>query len=291
MSNKKEKILITIFISICLLVLTTLAHDFIKQRLRSIKFVRDFKDRIELFWVSGGEDTEDIKVDSSQEFVAHAGGGINGLTYTNSREALDSNYDKGFRYFEIDFNWTADHQLVLLHDWGKVLKRPNNSKIRKYTLGQFMTMTNGDNLHQMSLEDIMEWLDKHEDAYIITDVKENNVGALKKIRKEFPDLIHRTIPQIYRFREYDKTLGLGYKKIILTLYRNTYSDEILIDFLNRFKIFAITMPKSRASTGFPKKLSQMGIFSYVHTINTMEEREYFRKKGINGFYTDFLIPH
>ena len=39
---------------------------------------------------------QDIKM---PKFVAHAGGGINNLIYTNSLEALDSNYKKGFRFF------------------------------------------------------------------------------------------------------------------------------------------------------------------------------------------------
>lgn len=44
--------------------------------------------------------------------IAHAGGGINGLSYSNSIEALDLNYDKGFRIFELDFSWTSEGQSV-----------------------------------------------------------------------------------------------------------------------------------------------------------------------------------
>ena len=49
--------------------------------------------------------------------IAHAGGGIAGVTYSNSREALDHSYGKGLRLFEIDLNWTTDGHLVLVHDW------------------------------------------------------------------------------------------------------------------------------------------------------------------------------
>ncbi len=54
--------------------------------------------------------------------IAHAGGGINGITYTNSYEALDLNYGLGFRYFEIDFTYTTDQKLICLHDWKKAFK-------------------------------------------------------------------------------------------------------------------------------------------------------------------------
>ena len=49
--------------------------------------------------------------------MAHAGGGINGATYTNSIAAMNLNYSKGFRYFEIDFNTTSDANIVCVHDW------------------------------------------------------------------------------------------------------------------------------------------------------------------------------
>ncbi len=35
--------------------------------------------------------------------IAHAGGGINEHNYSNSLEALEYSYNKGFRAFEMDF--------------------------------------------------------------------------------------------------------------------------------------------------------------------------------------------
>src|SRR5210317_451008 len=52
-------------------------------------------------------------------FIAHAGGSLNGQKYTNSLEALNLNYQKGHRFFEVDFSWTSDEGLVAIHDWGK----------------------------------------------------------------------------------------------------------------------------------------------------------------------------
>ena len=55
--------------------------------------------------------------------IAHGGGSYEDLTYTNSWQALDANYEKGFRLFEIDLSWTADNQLALIHDWEKTYER------------------------------------------------------------------------------------------------------------------------------------------------------------------------
>ena len=63
--------------------------------------------------------------------IAHAGGGINGINYSNSIEALNHNYAKGFRYFEMDFSWTSDNKLVCLHDWKKRFKLVFKQKTKK----------------------------------------------------------------------------------------------------------------------------------------------------------------
>ena len=63
--------------------------------------------------------------------IAHAGGGIKGQNYSNSIEALDLNYAKGFRYFEIDFSWSSDRQLVCLHDWHKRFTKVFGHKTKK----------------------------------------------------------------------------------------------------------------------------------------------------------------
>ncbi|MBT8190813.1 MAG: sulfatase-like hydrolase/transferase, partial [Bacteroidia bacterium] len=52
-------------------------------------------------------------------FIAHAGGEIDGHTYTNCLEAMDLAYEKGFRLFELDIIKTSDGQYVAGHDWEK----------------------------------------------------------------------------------------------------------------------------------------------------------------------------
>jgi glycerophosphoryl diester phosphodiesterase len=55
-----------------------------------------------------------------QPLIAHAGGHIYGYKYTNSLEALENSYNNGFRFIELDFDWTQDNQIVLIHDWNGI---------------------------------------------------------------------------------------------------------------------------------------------------------------------------
>ena len=76
------------------------------------------------------------KLDNQPQLIAHAGGGINGLTYMNSLEAIDLNYSLGLRYFEIDFSWTNDDRLVCIHDWKQSYKRLFNNDTKKAPRGK-----------------------------------------------------------------------------------------------------------------------------------------------------------
>ncbi len=55
--------------------------------------------------------------------IAHAGGGIGQRVYNNSREAIEHNLARGFTWFELDFLWTSDNQLVTFHDWDLQARR------------------------------------------------------------------------------------------------------------------------------------------------------------------------
>ena len=85
---------------------------------------------------------------------------------------------------------------------------------------------------------------------------------------------------------------LGYNHIIwkLNKYQGNFQDILV--WTDKFQgEFAITMSKSIAKTDLPNKLDELGIFTYVHTINNLEEKNhYLNSKNITEIYTDFLLP-
>ena len=62
------------------------------------------------------ETTEVINELSPAYLIAHAGGAVNGQTYTNSKTALVNALNKGFRYIELDLFKTPDGNVVCTHD-------------------------------------------------------------------------------------------------------------------------------------------------------------------------------
>ena len=59
-----------------------------------------------------------LKTDKKEfNFIAHAGGGINGLTYTNSVNAIEQSILNNFKLIELDLLITEDKMIIASHDW------------------------------------------------------------------------------------------------------------------------------------------------------------------------------
>lgn len=231
-------------------------------------------------------------------YIAHAGGGIHSsetreqkLTYTNSLEALNQNYKRGHRLFEIDFTWTNDNELIALHDWERSYVRLFEPPHGPLSLSRFLEARSKNGLTQMDLQSVAAWLKAHPDTQLVTDIKEHNVRALSVIASRYPELLNRIVPQIYHRREYSPVRSLGYSKIIYTLYRSTDSDADVVKFAKENTLFAVTMPILRLNRGLAKTLREKKVRVYTHTINDPKlAARLSRQELIDGIYTDFLSP-
>lgn len=224
--------------------------------------------------------------------IAHAGGGYNQKKYTNSREALDSNYDRGFRFFEIDFSWTSDGYLVAIHDWDKSFRRRfgGAEPAEIPTKSEFLGLKAAGNLTPLSMENVLKWAEEKGDAFIVTDVKAQNIRALKKISNHFKEYKKYVIPQVYSYKEYDEAAAMGFENIILTLYRMKIVPFEVLDFARRKSPFAITMPWEVAAKGLAYHLQKIDTTVYAHTVNDWGRLNSLRKIGVFGVYTDFIVP-
>lgn len=229
--------------------------------------------------------------------IIHAGGFIKGISYTNSLQALDNSLSRGFNFIEIDFVWTNDRQLVLLHDWEETVTKLFNVQPKIYSLKEFNSFTMIEELKQLNFDDLTNWLIRHPDIFIVTDIKWDNVYALTYISRHYSKIKTQLIPQIYYFEEYDKVKSLGYENIIFTLVKsdwsdgkmpakNPYSDEEIIEFIQKYPVSAVTISKERAMTSLVQKLNRAGVFIYVYVVNQIKEMKELSIKGVDGFYTD-----
>lgn len=221
--------------------------------------------------------------------IAHGGGAAYGAVVTNSLEALDLSFAEGLRFIEVDIHWTSDRHLVLIHDWDTTRERLFGAPGGAMDLATFRAASMRGGLTQLDVGALSRWVARHPGVWIVSDVKTNNLRALRIIATDHPRLAGRLIPQAYRFSELDDARNLGFGPVILTLYRKNYTLKALTELLERRTVYAVTLP-TRLSRYLPR-LAELDVPVYVHTVNDPSVALRLRSMGARGVYSDLLGPN
>lgn len=160
-----------------------------------------------------------------------------------------------------------------------------------FSLKEFKNHKTFQDLTLFDMDMLSEWLKKHRDVHIITDVKKDNIKLHTLIKEKYSVIQKQIIPQIYSPEEFDEVKSLGYDNIILTLYNLNMDDNEIIRFATENSLFAVTINKERGFSTLPSLLKEKGIRTYVHTINTLDIVEKLKENGVFGFYTDYFEPN
>lgn len=224
-------------------------------------------------------------------YIIHAAGEMDGTVGSNSLEGLENAYDAGDRYVELDFNFTSDGHLACIHDWYVEYTSAIPENGHALTLAEFRAAKIYDRLTPLDLDTLADFMAEHDDLYIITDIKDDNIAGLTCIAEAYPELQSRFIPQIYAGDEYDPVRALGYEYVIYTLYRldwNSKTDtRALCEYAAGHPLLAFTFSYELCAVeGYVDGMLQSGIPLYIHTVNDPAEMETYLALGITGFYTD-----
>lgn len=222
--------------------------------------------------------------------IIHAGGAIGGYVGSNSLEALERTYSLGRRFIEMDFVLSSDGIPVCLHDWSMFYS--NSLTETPITAAEFAQVKIFNEYTAVTLDSLATWLNAHPDVYIVTDIKENNVGVLRQIVEKHPEIVPRLIPQIYGYEEYAPVRAMGYANIILTLYRlPTYEDKAdakkNAEFAKTHGLLAVTADVTLVDPAFAAAFNAAGVPLFAHTVNDTATQDSLRAMGVNGIYTDF----
>lgn len=241
--------------------------------------------------------------------IAHAGGTVREKTYnsyyTNSLEALVTNYNLGHRIFEFDFYLTSDQKLAAVHDWEQFGNKDGialSSEEWKNYKTFAMPFTEG--LYTtLLIEDILDEMLVNKDIFIVTDTKLTEVSDESKMQfqliydeamKRSPELLNRVIPQIYNEEMYDMVMSVyDFPSIIYTAYAAPYSSVDIIEFANKYNnIKVITAPVGdvRFDEAAVNTIHQYGMLLFNHTIQSYEELTEGKARGVDGFYSGLLLP-
>ncbi|CAH1223713.1 hypothetical protein PAECIP111893_05032 [Paenibacillus plantiphilus] len=237
--------------------------------------------------------------------VSHAGGQLDGVNYTNCREAFEQSYlGRGHRVFEADLELTSDDRLVVRQGWEAYLYRhlgqtpPEGAEEGKpLNLEQFRKLKIRDQYTPMTIDDLFQFMADHPDALLITDSKYTQPEIVEKqfrllVEAAAPfgyNLLLRVMPQLYNEAMYDLVDRIfPFPRYIYTLYQSNASDEEVLAFVKEKGISIVAATPERGHSALAKKLKRIGSSLFIHTINDPAVVRERLRTNVEGFYTDTL---
>lgn len=206
------------------------------------------------------------------------------LADTNSTEALDATYNQGTKWIEVDLQWTSDDRTVLLDSWDN-MKKLFGVENKRYSLNAFQKLTMENGFHQMGFGDLAKWLKAHPDAYVVLDVNEKVFDLFDGIKKKYPDLVSRIIPEINLMNDYTQAKSLGFDHVILKVNKGQYTGQQLSEFTQLNNIYAVNLPAD--SINEYKDFIKKGT-SFVYAEGKVDDqtKKAFSALGVDGFISD-----
>lgn len=224
---------------------------------------------------------------NNNRYIAHAGGEVNGIKSTNSKDALDQNYAKGFRFFELDIIETSDRKLVAAHDWRMWSRFTDYEGTLPPTHAEFMKEKIYGDYTTLDMEGINKWFAEHPDATLVTD-KVNDPIAFADA---FIDK-NRLIMELFSVMAVEKASQQGINAMISHKpFFGIKGDKLNFLTVNNVKYVAVSRRAIAKHKELMLQLKKQGIRVYVYHVNFDEgkDEKYVLENEIGivyGMYAD-----
>jgi FG-GAP-like repeat len=241
-------------------------------------------------------------------YIAHAAGGYDGRTYTNSLDAFQHNYNRGFRVFEIDFVVLADGTVLAAHDGlehyyglAKPFAEATWAEVRGHKFDGKYTI--------MRSDEVVQLLRDHPDIYVILDTKYRHDYIFRRFVGQTGGshaLMDRVLPHIKDQAELDlyrNTWPL--RNYMIALYRSQFAGDMddpeLVSFVRnnrspgvmmwyRDRDPSLTLAQNhvqgrRFTPQFAQQVQAAGAVAAVHTIRLASDVPRYESLAV-GVYSD-----
>jgi len=224
---------------------------------------------------------------NNNRYIAHAGGEINGIKSTNTRDALDQNYKKGFRLFELDIIETSDGKLVAAHDWKMWGRFTDYSGVLPPSHEEFMKHKIYGDYTTLDLKGINAWFSAHPDATLVTD----KVNDPITFANQFVDK-DRLVMELFSQMAVEEASRNGIQAMISqTPLMKISGDKINYLMVNNVKYVALSRRILANETKLMLQLKENDIKVYVYNVNfdPGKDEKYVQENEIGlvyGMYAD-----
>lgn len=228
------------------------------------------------------------------EIIAHAGGEIDGYVYTNSREALHSAVEKGYKYIEFDLQLTSDSVLVAAHSWSDFNRMTGHEQWGDSVpaLEHFLAQRIHGRYTPLTAEEINRFFMDNENLFLVTD----KVSDPALLSRNFPALKDRMVVEAFSYGHYEKLVESGYFRVLYSCMADDLASAVFKNLL-----FAPLFPGKRIewialhTSGFYYRLFRFidktrSFKVALFTIDNYNEITPEQLERVNMIYTNTLIP-
>lgn len=215
-------------------------------------------------------------------FIAHAGGRIERYIYTNSLEALEKNYDIGFRLFELDIHKTKDNIYVAVHDWNEWKAHTDYEGELPPAYNDFKKFKIYNKFTSMDLHDINVWFCNHKDAILISDKVNDPVDFSKKFIDK-----NRLIMELFTWKAINEGINAGVHVMPTWAVLKTLGSNIVLSLKRQnIKFIAASRWVLKENKNILKSLLKNNIRVYAFNINYDKgvDEKYFVCNELKYFY-------
>ena len=215
-------------------------------------------------------------------FNAHAGGEIDGFIYTNSIDALDLSYSKGFRQFELDIVQTSDSVYVASHDWGHWAFQTGFLGSLPPSLAEYNSYLIYGKYRPVDMHAINSWFATHPDAILVSD----KVNEPTRFANQFVDK-SRLMMELFTLDAVKEGLKCG---ILSAMSSESVINEIdgninLLDSLG-VKHIAVSRNRILGNEDWFDDVKAKGIKSFVYNVGDSTTEVTNSMRYIFGIYAD-----
>lgn len=215
-------------------------------------------------------------------FIAHAGGEIEGYTYTNSLNALDSSYKNGSRYFELDISETSDSVFVATHDWSNWAFQTGFQGTLPPTVAEYNGLKIYGKYIPLDMNAINQWFMTHSDAILVSD----KVNEPTRFSSKFADK-SRLMMELFTLDAVKEGLTCGIKSAIASesvVYETNSSVDALVNL--GVKHIAISRNIIRGNEAWFERAKLNNLDAYIYHVfdEELEVSNYMRY--VYGMYAD-----
>jgi hypothetical protein len=270
---------------------TLITHDTIVQRDTVVNLDTLMQyDTLVVFDTVVVHDTVLLKYFKVPRYIAHAGGEIDGYTYTNSLEALNYSYELGFRSFEIDFVEDKNGKILGAHDWEHWAQLTGCDSTLPVTEEHFLTHQVFDKFTPMSMDMINQWFAEHPDAILVTD----KINSPKKMASQFVDK-SRLMMELFSFDAIEEAKECGVEFMMSENVLNSIEgDKLQFLIENDIEYLAVSRRIIKDYEKLFVQCKKKGIKIFVFNVNFDEGKDeeyvyYNELQYVYGMYADKWI--